>query len=83
MKNKKEKELSTSEKDKKKIAKILIGCGIGLLILGFIVLSMVNRMATNWAGFAAPALILAGWIVIAVGLWKIEGEDQNENSGSK
>ncbi len=53
-------------------AKRLVVGGIALLISGFIVLSMVNRMATNWAGFAAPALLVAGWVLIAAGLWKSE-----------
>ncbi len=55
-----------------KLPVIFVGVGIGLLILGFIILSMVNRMATNWAGFAAPAFLVSGWVVIAVGLWKGE-----------
>ncbi|MFC2061125.1 hypothetical protein ACFLUV_01280 [Elusimicrobiota bacterium] len=65
-KHNKEKEI-----DKKPARKITL-TGIGILILGFIVLGMVNSMASNWAGFAAPVLILAGWITIAVGLWKSE-----------
>ncbi|MBN2407045.1 MAG: hypothetical protein JXJ19_05060 [Elusimicrobia bacterium] len=55
-----------------KLPKILIGSGLALLVIGFIVLSKANRMADNWAGFAAPFLLLAGWIVIAAGLWKQE-----------
>ena len=51
---------------------ILFIIGVALLILGFIVLSMANKMANNWAGFASPALLLAGWVLIAIGLWKGE-----------
>ena len=61
-----------AEKDNKRSYTILIGTGISLLILGFIVLSMVNRMATNWAGFLSPVLLVSGWILIAAGLWKSE-----------
>jgi len=55
-----------------KFPSILIGSGIGILIIGFFVLSRANRMADNWAGFAAPVLLVTGWIVISVGLWKGE-----------
>ena len=72
MKRKKDKK--DNKKDKNKTPAKLVGGGIGLLMLGFIALSRVNRMATNWAGFAAPALLLAGWVMIAVGLWKGEKE---------
>jgi hypothetical protein len=55
----------------KKSIKLLI-IGISLVILGFIVLSMVNRMATNWAGYVSPLLLVTGWALIAIGLWKGE-----------
>lgn len=72
MKDKKKIESTDAKQVDEKKPFILVAIGIGLLIFGFIVLSKVNRMATNWAGFAAPALLLAGWIIIAVGLWKGE-----------
>lgn len=49
----------------------LLWKGIGLLTAGFIVLSMANRMASNWAGYISPFIVLAGWTVIIVHLWKI------------
>ena len=55
-----------------RLARKIVAAGLGLLVLGFIALSMVNRMATNWAGFLSPVLLVSGWIVIAVGLWKSE-----------
>ncbi|MFH1416624.1 MAG: hypothetical protein ABIH89_11135 [Elusimicrobiota bacterium] len=73
-KNKETKTQSAPAKltEKDKLPSILIGTGIGLLIVGFFVLSRANRMADNWAGFAAPFLLVSGWIIIAVGLWKGE-----------
>jgi len=69
----KSKKLNTGKKPVgDKFPRILIGCGVGLLIVGFIVLSKVNRMADNWAGFAAPVILVISWILIGVGLWKIE-----------
>ena len=56
----------------KKTAIRLLIVGVSLVILGFIVLSMVNRMATNWAGYASPLLLVSGWVLIAIGLWKGE-----------
>jgi len=53
-------------------AKKFIIAGAVLLISGFIVLSRANRMADNWAGFAAPVILVISWILIGVGLWKIE-----------
>jgi hypothetical protein len=50
----------------------LVGIGIALLILGFIVLSKVDRMASNWAGYISPLLLVSGWVLIAIGLWKGE-----------
>lgn len=61
-----------TDQDTERLPVILVGSGIGLLILGFIVLGMANRMADNWAGFTAPLLLVSGWIVIAAGLWKAE-----------
>ncbi|MFW6134050.1 MAG: hypothetical protein ACOC5R_00570 [Elusimicrobiota bacterium] len=46
--------------------------GIILIFAGFIVLFMVNRKADNWAGYIAPALFIAGWIVVGIGLYKHE-----------
>jgi hypothetical protein len=61
-------------KSVEKLPDIMVGSGIGLLVIGFIVLSMVDRMAENWAGVASPILLVSGWLVIACGLWRGENE---------
>ncbi|MDA3792277.1 MAG: hypothetical protein PF545_01275 [Elusimicrobia bacterium] len=48
----------------------LIISGVSLVAAGFIVLFFVNRNATNIAGFISPLLLVSGWVVIAIGLWK-------------
>lgn len=55
-----------------KISAGIFCTGVLFIIVGFIILSKVNRMASNWAGFVSPAVLLAGWVLIAVGLWKAE-----------
>ena len=57
---------------KKKAGKKLFITGVIILAAGLFVLSRANRMADNWAGYMAPVLIISAWVVIAVGLWKIE-----------
>lgn len=64
----------SDNKDLNRSKKILVS-GIGILIAGFIILSFVDRTAENFAGFAAPLILIAGWIVIGVGLWGIESEE--------
>ena len=58
------------KKDRK--AARLFASGIVMLVAGFIVLSRVDSMADNFAGFLAPLMLLSAWIIIAVSLWKIE-----------
>ena len=45
-----------------------IGAGIGLLIVGYIVLSKADSMAQNWAGIISPFLILGGYAIIGIGI---------------
>ena len=58
-----------SPEEKEKSYKIVF-VGAAIVIAGFFVLARANSMADNWAGFAAPAMLLAGWITIAAGLWR-------------
>ncbi|MEK7287509.1 MAG: hypothetical protein AAB091_02970 [Elusimicrobiota bacterium] len=44
--------------------------GILLVIAGFIVLSRADPAARNWAGTICPFLILGGYAVIGVALWR-------------
>ncbi|MCG3205942.1 MAG: hypothetical protein KCHDKBKB_02666 [Elusimicrobia bacterium] len=46
----------------------VIGVGIGLLIMGYFVLSKADAMAQNWAGHIAPFLILGGYATIGWGI---------------
>lgn len=46
----------------------VIGAGIGILILGYIVLSKADSMAQNWAGTLSPFLILGGYALIGIGI---------------
>ncbi|MFA6091674.1 MAG: hypothetical protein WCU88_04235 [Elusimicrobiota bacterium] len=42
--------------------------GIGLLVLGFVVLSFTDPMGRNWASRLSPFLILGAYCVIAAGI---------------
>lgn len=44
--------------------------GALLTIAGFVVLSQADPAAKNWAGKLCPFLILGGYAVIGVALWK-------------
>lgn len=46
----------------------IIGIGIGVLILGFFILSRTNPEGDNWASVLSPFLILGGYGVIAWGI---------------
>ncbi|MFH1024704.1 MAG: hypothetical protein V1809_15080 [Planctomycetota bacterium] len=50
-------------------AKIIIG-GLAAYGFGMGLLTLVNRMADNWAGAVSPLLIVAGLVAIGWGLWK-------------
>ncbi|HCJ66570.1 MAG TPA: hypothetical protein DHV62_04410 [Elusimicrobia bacterium] len=48
--------------------KIVIACGIGLLVIGFFVLTKTNPEGSNWASILSPILIISGYITIAIGI---------------
>ena len=46
-----------------------IGIGLGILVIGFIVLSLTDPMGRNWASTLSPFLILGGYGVIGIGIF--------------
>ena len=46
----------------------VIGAGIGVVVLGFIVLSFTDPGGQNWASTLSPFLILGGYAAVAVGI---------------
>jgi len=48
--------------------KIIIACGIGLLVIGFYILIKTNPQGDNWASILSPILIIGGYITIAIGI---------------
>lgn len=48
--------------------KIIIGVGIGLLTLGFFILTKTNPQGDNWASVVSPILLIGGYITIALGI---------------
>lgn len=48
--------------------KIIISCGIGLLVIGFFILSKTNPEGSNWASILSPILIISAYITIASGI---------------
>lgn len=46
-----------------------IGLGVAALALGFFVLSYSDPMGSNWAAKLAPFLIIAGYVVIGLGIF--------------
>ncbi|PKL91925.1 MAG: hypothetical protein CVV21_04020 [Candidatus Goldiibacteriota bacterium HGW-Goldbacteria-1] len=62
------KEVKKDVKAKKKTGLYVIGVALVVLVLGYYVLSLVNPDASNWAGAAAPFLIIGGYVAIAVGI---------------
>ncbi len=73
---KKNKRLSTPEKKPTEHAPLLtkkslqwIGGGIGLLVIGYSVLSFADAKAQNLPGLLSPFLILGGYAAIGVGLF--------------
>jgi len=68
----KEKSKKSGVSHKESFSGRLFYSGLILLITGFITLGFAGRMADNFAGTAAPFILLAGWLLIAAGLWKNE-----------
>lgn len=48
----------------------LIGAGLLLLVVGYIVLSFADAKAQNLAGKVSPFLILGGYALVGLGLFK-------------
>ncbi|MFP4466503.1 MAG: hypothetical protein ACLFP1_05580 [Candidatus Goldiibacteriota bacterium] len=53
---------------KKRTGLYIIGAALVVLAVGYYILSLVNADASNWAGTAAPILIIGGYIAIAAGI---------------
>ena len=51
------------------LGKKVIGVGVAILVLGFIVLSRTDSLGRNWASTLSPFLILGGYLVIAIGIF--------------
>ena len=51
-----------------KMGKKIIFSGIGLLIIGFFILTKTDPGGQNWASIISPFLIVGGYITIAVGI---------------
>ena len=47
-----------------------IAAGAGLVAVGFFVLAQADPAGKNWAGHLCPFLILCGYAVIGIALWK-------------
>lgn len=48
--------------------KIIIFYGIGLLVIGFFILSKTNPQGDNWASILSPILLISGYLTIALGI---------------
>jgi hypothetical protein len=46
----------------------LVFSGIGVVVLGFFILSAADPSAQNWAGVVAPFVILGGYALIGFGI---------------
>ena len=46
----------------------VIGAGIGILAVGFYLLTWTDPMGRNWASNLSPFVILGGYAVIAIGI---------------
>ena len=49
--------------------KKVIGIGIILLVLGFLVLTKADSMGRNWASVASPFLVVCAYIAIGLGIF--------------
>jgi len=47
--------------------KIIIS-GIGVLLLGFLVLTRTDPAGQNWASVLSPFLIIGGYVIIGIGI---------------
>jgi hypothetical protein len=51
-----------------KNGKKVIGAGIFMLLIGFLILTKTDPSGKNWASIVSPFLIVGGYIVIAAGI---------------
>jgi hypothetical protein len=51
-----------------KRGRTIIAAGIGVLILGFFILSKTDPAGQNWASILSPFLILGGYAIIGIGI---------------
>ncbi|MEW5692438.1 MAG: hypothetical protein AB1765_03985 [Candidatus Hydrogenedentota bacterium] len=58
----------TGSKDLSRKNYYIISGGLFCVIVGFWILSLVNDEATNIASYIAPPLIIAGYIIIGIGI---------------
>lgn len=49
---------------------LLVACSVLIIAMGFFILSKADTFAQNFAGRAAPFLILGGYGVMACALWR-------------
>jgi hypothetical protein len=49
--------------------KKVIGMGVGILVLGFIVLCFTDPMGRNWASLLSPFLIVGGYVLVGIGIF--------------
>ncbi|OGS44509.1 MAG: hypothetical protein A2539_01250 [Elusimicrobia bacterium RIFOXYD2_FULL_34_15] len=56
------------EKMISKRGKTVISIGIGLLIIGYLILTKTNPQGDNWASIISPFLLIGGYITIAIGI---------------
>lgn len=54
------------------LGKKVIGMGVAVIVLGFIVLSRADPMGNNWAAHLSPFLILGGYILVGFGIFAPE-----------
>lgn len=51
-----------------KAGKKIIAAGIGLLVIGYFILTKTDPAGQNWASTVSPFLILGGYAVIGIGI---------------
>ena len=54
----------------------IIGAGIAVLVLGYIVLGFTDPRGTNWASTLSPFLILGGYAVVGAGIMTPDPEEE-------
>jgi hypothetical protein len=46
----------------------IIGAGIGIVVIGYLVLSKTDPAGQNWASMLSPFLLLGGYALIGLGI---------------